>query len=1658
MTKPQLLYYSVLLTGFFAFFSTPIFGQSTACVGDTTAPIFERCPQNMVINQSVQAGTTQNCAFVQWETPLAYDNCGIASMNRTWTSGECFPIGSTTVTYTAIDSSHNSAACTFTVTVLEPNIESCVHDSISPILSRCPENIFLTTDDTCAIAIWNEPIATDNCSVPSVFGTFQSGMCFPLGYTTVAYTAIDSAQNSSSCSFVVIVSNPCAMDTIKPVFANCPNNIVLSTSGTTCASAQWTAPRASDNCGIASTFATAQPGRCFSIGITTVTYRATDLRGNVGICTFTVNVSSPCAVDTIKPVISACPTNIVLGTYDTCAVAAWVAPTATDNCSIAAIFPTIQSGSCFPIGTTIVSYLARDAKNNTSGCEFTVTVNHLCQDDIIKPTFTSCPTNIVLATTDTCARAQWALPTITDNCGTPTLTSTHNPGSCFNLGLTNVTYTATDTRNNKSTCSFLVTVTNNSPCVNDTVKPILTNCPYNITLLTSTNCAVARWAAPRITDNCGTPTLTSTRQSGDCFSVGDTNVVYTGRDTKNNTATCSFRVRVYYFNPCATDTIKPVLLNCPSNIVLTSVDSCAYAQWQAPTAFDFCGATTVTSTHTPSRCFTVGTTTVTYTATDASNNKSQCSFTVTVGASRITACDADTIKPTFVTCPTNIVLTTLDTCAIAQWTIPIATDNCGTPSVVSTHNSGRCFPIGTTTVGYAATDAKSNRTYCSFTVTVNRLNATCAIDTIKPVLTRCPTNIAMVSIDSCSIANWTAPTATDNCGTPTVSSTKAPNSCFGFGTTTVTYSAKDSKNNTSTCAFTVTITRPCANDTIKPRFPFCPTNIVLTSSDTCARATWVMPVATDNCSEASVTGTHDLNSCFKTGINTVVYTAKDANNNTGICSFTVTVTNPCATDTTKPRIANCPVNIVLNTTDSCAIAQWATPTVTDNCGTPTLVSTHRAGRCFPTGTTPVTYTARDSRGNTTLCTFTVAVNNPCFRDSIKPIIVNCPANITINTADTCSIARWTAPTATDNCGTPTLTASHQSGACFRMGTTTVSYFAKDAKNNSALCAFAVIVINPCFSDTIKPVIKNCPANISLSSADSCSIARWIAPTATDNCSTPTLAASYESGLCFRVGSTTVTYTARDAKNNTATCTFKVTVSNPCFTDTIKPTIYNCPASVTKTIADTAVAITWKIPSALDNCGNATLTTTKQPNSLFGVGTTTVVYTASDSKNNINTCSFTVTIKRTITACSNDTVKPVFNSCPTNITVTTTSPNAIAQWTTPTATDNCTAPSVSGTFVTGASFPTGTTAVVFTATDAKGNFSKCNFSVTVVTNRTSLVLDSTKCYALIARSSKKAMSIANASTVAGAYGVQWAYLNSLNQKWKISPTDSNSFNFTNKLSNLNLDTRWGSLVNNERLTQWGRSATAATQKWQLTLLADGYYRVTNKGSGRALSVSGGATATSDGSLLIQSTYTGLTSQQWSISEVPCTSNTIAFVSNDMIEMQANPEFNRARIEWSDNTGYKNDYYEIQKLNQTSGEFERLDVVANKSLSNAPSYQTFYDNSPMDGDNFYRVKVVYLDSVSKLSAVKKLVFNGLETVKLFPNPANDYVDIDLTKFGNEAINIYLYNGFGKQVAFRSVQKDKFSVVHFDISQQEMGNYLMRISAKGKKDVMRQLQIVR
>src|SRR5262249_39578033 len=133
---------------------------------------------------------------------------------------------------------------------------------------------------------------------------------------------------------------------------------------------------------------TPDSGSTFPLGVTAVSYSATDAHGNIAMRSFKVTV-----VDTTPPVLSSV-TNQTLEATSPAGAAALYGATATDivDGTDTVLFAPV-SGSTFPLGTTIVNYSAADAHGNTAQGSFTVTVR-----DTIAP-ITTVPPGVSLTST-----------------------------------------------------------------------------------------------------------------------------------------------------------------------------------------------------------------------------------------------------------------------------------------------------------------------------------------------------------------------------------------------------------------------------------------------------------------------------------------------------------------------------------------------------------------------------------------------------------------------------------------------------------------------------------------------------------------------------------------------------------------------------------------------------------------------------------------------------------------------------------------------------------------------------------------------------------------------------------------------------------------------------------------------------------------------------------------------------------------------------------------------------------------------------------------------------------------------------------------------------------------------------------------------------------
>jgi len=441
------------------------------------------CTQTITVNDvtpptiSAANGSTSADANCQAPVPdysnTVSDNCSAGiSYTQTPAAGTLVGAGAHTVHIEANDNSSNNNGTGNTAT---KDVTFTVNDTTPPTIT-CPANISLpNTPGTCNASVSpGVATATDSCDgtiVPTASRSDGKPLTdpFPVGSTTIHWTATDSAGNSASCDQTVVI-----LDNENPTIT-CPANITTNTEPGACsATVNPGTATATDNCGdgnpptVTGTRSDNQPLNApYPKGTTTIHWTATDSAGNSASCNQTVTVN-----DNEAPAIS-CPANITRST-DSGVCAANINPgmaTATDNCDNPTVTGTRSDGqplnAPYPKGTTTITWTATDSSGNQSSCTQTITVNDT------EPPAITCPANIIASTEPgTCAaHVAPGTATATDNCGTATVSGTRSDGrpltDTYPRGTTTITWTATDGSGNQSSCSQTITV-------NDTQAPTIT--------------------------------------------------------------------------------------------------------------------------------------------------------------------------------------------------------------------------------------------------------------------------------------------------------------------------------------------------------------------------------------------------------------------------------------------------------------------------------------------------------------------------------------------------------------------------------------------------------------------------------------------------------------------------------------------------------------------------------------------------------------------------------------------------------------------------------------------------------------------------------------------------------------------------------------------------------------------------------------------------------------------------------------------------------------------------------------------------------------------------------------------------------------------------------------------------------------------------------
>jgi hypothetical protein len=345
-------------------------------VADTQPPVFTNCPGAITVEAIAgQCHHTYTFPVLQ-----STDNCdsdptqgyrthvmmhdSLSLVNATGLATIDLPVGTHMIREIHTDDSGNISTCTWSVTVV---------DAEPPVILCTPLGPLTLAQGHCGVLMPSNPIlAMDNCAIDSICQIAGPVVGDTLWYSASPYSttwsAVDIAGNTSVCTQLITLIDLDAPEVICPLYDHI--EYYLDASG------QIAFPDLRDSLTVTDCSAwtnTMWPpaGMVFEQDtVVLMTMDIEDIHGNHRDNDHWIWIR-----DTIAPTIT-CPSNVVItAAPGACDASTSFTATVTDNSSAnPSITYSQDPGTPFPVGVTTVTATALDGVNNSSTCNFTVTV------------------------------------------------------------------------------------------------------------------------------------------------------------------------------------------------------------------------------------------------------------------------------------------------------------------------------------------------------------------------------------------------------------------------------------------------------------------------------------------------------------------------------------------------------------------------------------------------------------------------------------------------------------------------------------------------------------------------------------------------------------------------------------------------------------------------------------------------------------------------------------------------------------------------------------------------------------------------------------------------------------------------------------------------------------------------------------------------------------------------------------------------------------------------------------------------------------------------------------------------------------------------------------------------------------------------------------
>ncbi|MBN8853186.1 MAG: hypothetical protein BGO55_13380 [Sphingobacteriales bacterium 50-39] len=147
----------------------------------------------------------------------------------------------------------------------------------------------------------------------------------------------------------------------------------------------------------------------------------------------------------------------------------------------------------------------------------------------------------------------------------------------------------------------------------------------------------------------------------------------------------------------------------------------------------------------------------------------------------------------------------------------------------------------------------------------------------------------------------------------------------------------------------------------------------------------------------------------------------------------------------------------------------------------------------------------------------------------------------------------------------------------------------------------------------------------------------------------------------------------------------------------------------------------------------------------------------------------------------------------------------------------------------------------------------------------------------------------------------------------------------------------------------------------------------------------------------------------------------------------------KLGWETKMEQNSSRFEIERSATGSSWSTVGTVQANGNSSNTSSY-SYTDGSPLQGANYYRLKMIDLDGSAVYSEVKVVETAAVSHISFFPNPARDYVNVTLGGMNAATATVRIINQAGAVLQEKKAQAG--TTVTFSLQQYTTGFYILSV----------------